>query len=186
MTTQFKFTAAQRAAFRSDPPGRWAGRPRPANHRVARRLPPRGGLMTTRLFHGGVPGLRVGDVIKPGHKRRHHDGCPWCEARAKGEALTIGGHAMDGPSQRSDRVYATTHRLYAKHFASLWGRGDLYRVTTQGLVERSTEDSFESYCAERLVVAAVHDRAVLLTWSERRRLFKEWGVADVEALAVAR
>jgi hypothetical protein len=137
--------------------------------------------MSTRLFHGGVPDLRVGDIIEPGHDRRQHDGCPFCEARAKGEAH--GG--IDGPSQRPDRVYATTHRLYAKHYASLWGCGDLYRVTTDGLVERSTEDSFESYCAERLVVAGVLDRAVLLTWSERRRLYREWGVAD-EALAVAR
>lgn len=85
---------------------------------------------------------------------------------------------MDGPSQRPDRVYATTHRLYAKHFASLWGRGDLYRVITDGQVEPSTEDSFESYCAERLFVAAVLDRSVLLTMSERRRLFREWGEAD--------
>lgn len=126
------------------------------------------------LFHGGVPDLRAGDVIEPGHQRRHHDGCPWCEARAKGEAFLN----MDGPPQQPDRVYATTHRLYAKFHASLWGRGDLYRVTAVGAVERSSEDSFESVVADRLIIAAVLDRAVLLTDSERRRLFREWGAAD--------
>lgn len=134
-----------------------------------------------RLFHGGVPGLRVGDVIEPGHERRTHDGCVYCEARAKGQtAVSPEGHLIDGPSQRQDRAYATTHRLYAKHYASLWGHGDLYRVTTDGAVESSTEDSFETVCAERLVVAGVLDRAVLLTWSERRRLWREWGEADAK------
>lgn len=130
-----------------------------------------------RLFHGGVPGLKVGDVIEPGHERLSHDGCPWCEARAKGEAH----QGVDGPSKRPDRVYATTNRLYAKHYASLWGWGDLYRVEAVGAVERSTEDTIETYCAERLRVAAILDRAVLLTWSERRRLYREWGAADKEA-----
>lgn len=127
-----------------------------------------------RLFHGGVPDLRPGDLITPGHDRRSHEGCAWCEARAKGEAH----QGLDGPSLRTDRVYATTHRLYAKHYASLWGRGDLYRVEPVGDVERSTEDTIDSYCAEQLQVVAVLDRAVLLTPSERRRLYREWGAAD--------
>lgn len=130
--------------------------------------------MSARLFHGGIPGLRVGDLIEPGHGRRHHDGCPWCEARAKGEAHL----GMDGPSQRQDRVYATSSRLYAKHYASLWGRGDLYRVEPVGEAERSTEDSIETWCAPALRVVAVLDRAVLLTMSERRRLDREWAAAD--------
>ena len=138
----------------------------------------------SRLFHGGVPELRVGDIIEPGHERRTHDDCEYCEARRKGEtAVSAEGHLIDGPSQRPDRVYATTHRLYAKHYASLWGRGDLYRVTAEGSVEPSTEDSFDTVCAERLVVAGVLDRAVLLTWSERRRLWREWGEADAKFAA---
>jgi hypothetical protein len=34
-----------------------------------------------RLFHGGIPGLRRGDLIEPGHDRQAHDGCQWCAAR---------------------------------------------------------------------------------------------------------
>ena len=130
-----------------------------------------------RLFHGGVPGLRPGDLIEPGHERRAHDGCPWCEARARGEAHV----GLDGPSEHRDRVYATTNRLYAKYYASLWGRGDLYRVDPVGTAERSTEDTIESWHAPAFRVVAVLDRAVLLTVSERRRLFREWGEADAAA-----
>lgn len=125
-------------------------------------------------YHGGVPGLRPGDLIEPGHDRKTHDGCPWCEARANGEAH----HGIDGPSQRPDRVYATTHRLYAKHYASLYGRGDLYRVEPVGDVETSTEDTIHTVTAPAFRIVAVLDRAVLLTMSERRRLYREWGAAD--------
>lgn len=126
------------------------------------------------FFHGGVPGLNVGDLIEPGHDRKTHDGCPWCEARARGEAFS----GIDGPSRESDRVYFTTSRLYAKHYASLWGRGDLYRVEPVGDVTVSAEDTMESFTAPSVRVAAILDRAVLLTMSERRRLFREWYESD--------
>lgn len=128
-----------------------------------------------RLWHGGVPGLRVGDLLHPGHERRSHDGCPWCEARAAGEA---GPGGLDGPCKRDGRVYLTTHRLYAKHYASLWGRGDLYRVEPVGQVEKSTEDSIDTWTAPAARVLATYDRAVQLTMTERRRLVREWGDAD--------
>lgn len=130
--------------------------------------------IASRLFHGGVSDLRVGDLIEPGHRRREHDGCPWCEARARGEAHL----GIDGPSQQAGRVYATEHRLYAKYHASLWGRGDLYRVEPVGDVQPSDEDSIPSVHTPALIVVAVVDRAVLLTDSERRRLYREWGIAD--------
>lgn len=130
-----------------------------------------------RYFHGGVRDLRIGDLITPGHDRKMHDGCPWCEARARGEAFA----GIDAPSVHTDRVYFTTERLYAKHYASLWGRGDLYRVEPVGKVERSTEDSIETFMTPALRVVGVYERAVLLTMSERRRLFRLWGLADAVA-----
>lgn len=130
------------------------------------------------LYHGGVPDLRVGDLIEPGHERMAHPGCPWCAARTRGEAHL----GIDGPSEDADRVYCTTNRLYAKHYASLWGRGDLYRVEPVGDLARSTEDTVESFKAPALRVAAVLDRAVLLTRSERRRLYREWRASDERAL----
>lgn len=58
------------------------------------------------LWHGGVPDLRPGDLIKPGHQRAVVDGCPYCAARAAGGAY----QGIDGPSQRHNRVYATSNR----------------------------------------------------------------------------
>ncbi len=129
------------------------------------------------FYHGGVPGLNVGELIEPGHVRRSHDGCPWCVARENGDAYL----GIDGPSQQTDRVYFTTNRLYAKHYASLWERGDLYRVEPVGQVLVSGEDTIESFTAAAIRVVAVYERAVLLTWSERRRLTREWQSADLEA-----
>lgn len=72
----------------------------------------------------------------------------------------------------------TTSRLYAKHYASLYGRGDLYQVLPVGAIAPSLEDTIETFMASSAVVTAVYDRAVLLTASERRRLIREWGEAD--------
>lgn len=130
-----------------------------------------------RLFHGGVPGLRAGDLIEPGHDRQKHDGCAWCAARA---ALPP---ERDGDALHSDRVYVTPERLYARYYASLYGRGDLYRVEPVGELQRSTEDNVETWTAPAARVVAALDRAVLLSPSERRRLYRLWGDADQVALA---
>lgn len=124
-------------------------------------------------YHGGVDGLKVGDILTPGHSRKQHDGCPWCEARANGDAHL----GIDPPSERME-VYFTPNRLYAKFHASMYGRGDLYRVEPIGEVTRSTEDSMETYTAPTARIVSVYERAVLLTWSERRRLDREWAAAD--------
>lgn len=131
-----------------------------------------------RLFHGGIDGLRPGDLIEPGHRRKHHAGCPWCQARAAG-----GAHLGMDPLAEAGRVYCTTNRVYAKHYASLWGRGDLYAVEPVDWMVTSTEDTIESFKAPALRVLAVLERAVLLTMSERRRLYREWTAADTAAAA---
>jgi hypothetical protein len=124
-------------------------------------------------YHGGVDGLNVGDILDPGHSRKKHEGCPWCEARENG-----GAHlGLDGPSQRGE-VYFTPNRLYAKFHASMYGRGDLYRVEPVGEVTRSTEDSLETYTAPAARIVSVYERAVLLTMTERRKLDREWAEAD--------
>lgn len=127
------------------------------------------------LFHGGVPGLKPGDTIAPGHARKKHEGCPWCEARERGEAYA----GLDGPSEEHG-VYSSPHRLYAKFYASLYGYGDVYQVEPVGEARRSTEDSIETYIADEVRVRAVIHRAVRLTPAERRRLFRDWGKADKE------
>lgn len=137
--------------------------------------------MTTslRLWHGGVPGLHPGDLLVGGQARHTLDGCAMCAAREDGTAT------IDAASARPDRVYLTTIREYARFYASLWGRGDLYRVEPVDSVEMepSTEDHFPTWTAPAARVLAVYDRAVLLTWSQRRRLFRDWTEADARALA---
>lgn len=136
----------------------------------------------TRWYHGGVDGLRPGDKITPGHVRKHHDGCHICAARA---AQADGGPApaIDPLAEHPEHVYITSDRLYAKHYASLYGRGDLYQVVPDGETWHSDEDSFSTMrCASATVVAAL-DRAVLLTRKERQRLYEQWGLADLQRLA---
>lgn len=133
--------------------------------------------MTLRLFHGGVPGLRPGDLIEPGHARRVVDGCKWCADRATLPAT------LDGLPEHDDRVYLTPVRLYGRYYASLYGRGDLYQVEPLGELLPSTEDNVETWTAPAARVIAAVDRAVLLTMGERRRTYRMWGKADTTALA---
>jgi hypothetical protein len=129
-------------------------------------------MTTMRLYHGGVPGFRPGDVLTGGQERKHHDGCPYCEARRDGVA-----HLGIDPLAAHPDIYGTTDRLYAKHYASLWGRGDLYRVELED-PEESWEDTVPSWHAPSAVIVAVLDRAVLLTPGERRRLGRLRTAAD--------
>jgi hypothetical protein len=135
--------------------------------------------MSDFYYHGGRPGLRVGDVITAELGGRPiHDGCPYCEDRDR-EAHGGEKGLIDHLPAQKDRVYATPVRLYAKYYASLWGRGDLYRVSPVGEPVRSDEDTFPAFHAEGWRIESVYERAVLLTWTERRRLYREWGEANI-------
>ncbi|KPI33362.1 hypothetical protein OV450_1450 [Actinobacteria bacterium OV450] len=130
-----------------------------------------------RLFHGGAPGLNVGDLIKPGHTRTV-DGCPTCAARARGEHHVVPGlGSIDPPTGRPDRVYITADREYGRFYASMAWFGDLYVVAPEPAddVEPSTEDYFPTWSAPAARVLSVYARAVQLTMPERRRLYRRWG-----------
>jgi len=132
-----------------------------------------------RLYHGGRPGLRVGQIITSDMGGRPEvDGCPICRQRAEQQSGGGAAPIIDPIPAHPGHVYATPHRLYARHYASLWGRGWVYTVAPEGEVTPSAEDSIESYRAPGWRVTSVLERAVLLTWSERRRLLREWTEAD--------
>jgi hypothetical protein len=136
--------------------------------------------VTTRYYHGGVSGLRVGDIIEPGHDR-FVEGCHICETRKRGEVFTDDeGNPIDPPTGRHDRVHLTTNREYARFYASMAVYGDLYRVEPVGDVEPSTEDpnDFSAVCVPAARVIAVYDRCVRLTPSQRKRIAKLWKKAD--------
>lgn len=136
-------------------------------------------MTPARLFHGGVPGLRLGDRLTGGHERRMHDGCAWCVARANGTA------EHDPASHHPDRVYVSTDREYARFYASLYGYGDLYRVEPIGELVPSDEDGFPSWTAESVRVVGVVARAVRLTDGERRRLLRRWTALDYRGTALS-
>jgi len=128
--------------------------------------------MTTdiRLWHGGIPGLKIGDILIGGHERNTLDGCPMCEARKSGAALL----GLDPPSEHPNKVYITNEREYARFHASLYGRGDLYVVEPIGETVPSTEDNIPTLLVDEARIVGVYDRAVLLSWTQRRRLMRIW------------
>jgi hypothetical protein len=126
------------------------------------------------FFHGGVPGLRKGDLLKGGHTRDNlHPGCKFCEERAA--AAPGQGGAIDPASSHPEHVYFTADKEYARYHASLYGRGDLYLVDPGADFERSTEDLVLSFHAPSVTIIGVIERRVLLRWSERRTLYVKMG-----------
>lgn len=134
----------------------------------------------TRYFHGGIPGLKPGDLITP-HPANVVDGCTICAAKAAGQQPVVEGLGIVDPlTERTDRVYVTDDREYARFYASKYPRGDLYVVEPVGEVEPSTEDHFPSWSVPAARVRTVYDRYVRLTDKQRRSLLRRWTAADIE------
>jgi hypothetical protein len=123
-----------------------------------------------RLWHGGVPGLKPGDRIEPvdrtGTTAHLVDGCPTCEARKAGVQLS-------DDTARTDRIYVTTDREYARLYAAGWPRGALYTVQVDGgMGPTGRDDPAPSWAAPNAVVLAVYDPLVTLTAGQIRRLLR--------------
>lgn len=72
-----------------------------------------------RYFHGGVPGLRRGDLLLP--------------PAVTGTGRTLTADVIDmGGAARLDRVYVTSGREVARVYAALFPDGALYEVETLG------------------------------------------------------
>ena len=129
----------------------------------------------TRYWHGGAPGLRVGDLIEPrptGDNTHLVDGCPTCEARRRGAQL---------PDDDNDAtlVYITTDREYARIYAAGYPDGALYVVEPIGdMVDRTgAHDAVPSWGAPAARVRAVYDPLVRLTPRQVRRAMRRYGGA---------
>jgi hypothetical protein len=134
---------------------------------------------TVRLWHGGIPDLKPGDLITP-HPPNVVDGCAICAAKARGEQPRIPGipGIVDPLTERPDRVYITPDREYARFYASKYPTGDLYVVEPVGDVEPSTEDPFPTFVAPAARVITVYSRAVRLSDRQRTTLRNRWDRAD--------
>lgn len=122
----------------------------------------------TTYYHGGMPGLRVGQTLVPSPPN-FLDDCPICQAKKAG--INIG---IDPPTAHPDRIYITTDRDYGRFYASKFPRGALYVVEPVGELEPSTEDYFPTWKVAEAKVRAVYDRYVQLTMTQRRSLQRRW------------
>lgn len=118
------------------------------------------------LYHGGVPDLKPGDIIEPGHSRDNYDDCPICRARRE-----KGVSAIEGTGH-PEQVYCTRYRDYAALYASIYGKGDVYQVRPVGGVEDFDEDFDGCYRCDRLVVVRAVERHVTLTPKRRRKVIR--------------
>lgn len=132
--------------------------------------------MDVRYWHGGIPGLRPGDLIVPSEPN-YLDNCPVCQAKKAGINTP-----MDPLTGHPDSVYITTDRDYGRFYASKYPRGDLYRVEPVGDLVASDEDRFPTWRARSVRVAAVLDRCVTLTHRQRTSLIHRWEVLDRAAV----
>lgn len=132
-----------------------------------------------RLWHGGAPGLKVGDVLVPG-ERHHVDGCQVCQAKARGESPIL-----DPLNRHEDRLYVTSDREYARFYASKYPRGDLYTVEPVSLdwselvmVDVGLEDPFPTWAVPAARVVSVYATYVQLTDRQRVALVNRWKRVD--------
>jgi hypothetical protein len=98
-------------------------------------------------FHGGVPGLKVGDYIEPPTKTGFDT------IRRYGEAGTV----------ECARVFITRDPRYAASYAATYGRGDVYEVEPEG--QRGEDETYfiaglSQWC-ERARVVRVTRRGVV-------------------------
>ena len=161
--------------------------------------------MTARFYHGGIAGLRVGDLLKPSPPHVT-DGCPVCVARAEGRTLTVGEYRrwlaqfgeraravlealadaddcepVDPPSERV-AVYVTSDITYARWYAARSQGG----VEPLGELTRSATDHFPTWTVPEARVVDVIERRVRLVRSQRRELLRRWRKADRDAALAGR
>jgi hypothetical protein len=131
----------------------------------------------TTLWHGGVPDLKPGDMIVPA-PRQPVDNCPMCQAMERGESVMVRHqgqtHFVDGPREITDGVYVTSDRFYASHYASRFGRGDLYRVEPVGqiIAQQVEAGGFPVWVVPQARVVSVVQRMIVWTDKERRRFIR--------------
>ncbi|MCP9205542.1 hypothetical protein [Streptomyces cucumeris] len=99
-------------------------------------------------FHGGIPGLSIGDRLLPPDRTG-------TERRLSSFAADLGGpaHAL-----RTDLVYLTTERQVARAYAAFYPDGALYQVLPESPVDPDpdcAEPGLSWQCPAAVVVTVV-------------------------------
>lgn len=111
-----------------------------------------------KWFHGGVPGLQVGDWIEP--------------PDVSGATHTLSDYVPeDAPHGfRRDVVYLTLRQDSARFFAAVYPDGALYRVEPEGDIEVDPDAPSEAVmCRRARIVEVVRPRVVFA-----HRTFDSW------------
>lgn len=109
-------------------------------------------------FHGGVPGLQVGDMILPPDR--------------SGTEHTLSAYASeDAPhGSRTDVVYVTSRQDSARVFAAIYPDGALYRVEPAEWRGLDPDAPHEAMMCDRAeIVEVVRERVVFA-----HRTFESW------------
>ena len=109
--------------------------------------------MSARYWHGGMPGLKVGDRILPP-----------CESGTERRLIDSLPYAPPDDVARDDVVYLSTDRNVAKGYAAYYPDGALYEVRPVGELEPDPDCNVEglSWRAPAAEVVSVVDPVVLL------------------------
>ena len=100
------------------------------------------------FFHGGFPGLKVGDLLLPPDRTG-------TEHRLSATTASLGGPAH---ATRTDVVYLTTERQVARAYAAFYPDGALYQVLPQSPVDPDPDclqPDLSWHCPAAVVVAVV-------------------------------
>lgn len=89
-------------------------------------------------YHGGVPDLKPGDTIEPGHSRDNHDDCPIRRARREKDASAIEG------TGHPEQVYRTRYRDHAALHAARESADMRYimRETERSIAEQEARQTY--------------------------------------------
>ncbi|WP_439947236.1 hypothetical protein [Streptomyces sp. BBFR109] len=113
-----------------------------------------------KYFHGGIPGLKPGQLVLP--------------PTTTGTGRTLAEHSeqLGGEHVRRDRVYLAASRDVAKAYAAFYPDGALYAVEPRGHVEPDPDCSLPglSWQCEAAEVLTVVDPVVLF----RSRTPERW------------
>lgn len=112
-------------------------------------------MTDTRLWHGGAPGLKVGELLLPPSET--------------GTEHSLTGHALADDVEtglmRSDLVYLTTDRASARAYAAAYPNGALYVAEPLGEQEPDPDAPEIAIRCPRARITAVYDPCV--RWAER-------------------
>lgn len=98
-----------------------------------------------RYYHGGVPGLKKGDILLPPSET------------GKSTILQYAKEFDPNGDQRADRVYITTDKQSADLYAMVYPKGDTYKVAPIGDIEHDPDCLVPglSYQCEKARILAV-------------------------------